>query len=134
MGVVPPPHSSPRAPEDRPWKWHGSAETRKGNAIIERGGWKAFARAHAWYEAAMDEEGNDPPREKEAYKLPHHELIDGELKVVWHGVRAAMQVLAGARGGVDIPEADRGDVYRHLTRHYRQFGRKPPPVEKVVTS
>jgi len=26
MGRVPEPHASPKAPEDRPWDWHGTAE------------------------------------------------------------------------------------------------------------
>jgi hypothetical protein len=131
MGQVPEPHPSPKAPEDRAWNWHGTAEADKGDAILERGGWEAFARAHAWYDPAEDEEGNDPPHEKQAYKLPHHELVDGDLRVVWGGVRSAMQVLAGARGGVDIPDADRRDVYRHLERHYREFDEEPPAFSEL---
>jgi hypothetical protein len=129
MGRVPEPHRSPKAPEDRPWSWHGTAEADKGDAILERGGWEAFARTHAWYDPSADPEDNDPPREKQAYKLPHHELTDGEVRVVWHGVRSAMQVLMGARGGVDIPESDRKDVYRHLEEHYREFGKEPPDFD-----
>jgi hypothetical protein len=74
----------------------------------------------------MDEEGNDPPHEKQAYKLPHHEIVDGRLRVVWHGVAAAMQVMAGGRGGVDIPDGDRRGVYRHLAHHYEEFEKEPP--------
>jgi hypothetical protein len=129
MGRVPEPHSSPKAPEDRAWDWHGTAEAEKGDAILERGGWEAFARAHAWYDPSIDEAGNDPPHEKQAYKLPHHELIDGELRVVWNGVRSAMQVLSGARGGVDLPQSDRKDVYRHLEHHYREFDKEPPDFD-----
>lgn len=50
MGRVVDPHTSPKAPEDRQWNWHGKAETDKANAIIEHGGWEAFANAHAWYD------------------------------------------------------------------------------------
>jgi hypothetical protein len=131
MTKVPPPHRSPTAPVDRPWDWHGKDQTRKADEIIERGGWTEFAEAHAWYDASMDEEGNDPPREKQAYKLPHHEIVDGRLRVVWHGVRAAMQVLAGARGGVQIPESDRKKVYAHLAAHYKEFHEEPPPFEEL---
>jgi hypothetical protein len=124
MGRVPEPHTSPKAPEDREWNWHGKAEADKSDALIEHGGWQSMAQAHAWYDPKADE--NDPPHEKQAYKLPHHELIDGKLKVVWSGVRSAMQVLAGARGGVDIPESSRKGVYRHLAEHYREFDKEPP--------
>jgi hypothetical protein len=58
-------------------------------------------------------------------------LIDGRLKVVWAGVRSAMQVVAGARGGVDIPESDRKGVYLHLAEHYREFGKEPSPFEEI---
>lgn len=37
-----------------------------------------------------------------------------------------MQVLLGARGGVDIPEGDRKDVYLHLARHYEEFEKESP--------
>ncbi|HXF37542.1 MAG TPA: hypothetical protein VNO17_10230 [Actinomycetota bacterium] len=125
MGRVPEPHRSPKAPEDRGWNWHGTAEADQTDALLEHGGWEAMATAHAWYDPEADPE-HDPPREKGAYKLPHHELIDGELRVVWAGVRSAMQVLQGARGGVDLPEGDREAVYEHLAEHYRQFDREPP--------
>ena len=35
MGRVPEPHTSPKAPEDRPWDWHGTAEADKSDAILE---------------------------------------------------------------------------------------------------
>ena len=105
MGRVPEPHASPKAPEDRAWDWHGTEQADKSNAIIESGGWELLANAHAWFDPSQDEEGHDPPHEKGAYKLPHHEIEDERLRVVWNGVRSAMQVLLGARGGVDFPRA-----------------------------
>jgi hypothetical protein len=128
MGRVPQPHQSPTAPQDREWSWHGTDEARKGDEILEQGGWQAFAETHAWYEPTTGEQGHDRPKEKEAYKLPHHEIVDGRLRVVWNGVRSAMQVLAGARGGVDIPQEDRKAVYEHLARHYKEFGKEPPQI------
>lgn len=127
MGRIPQPHASPKAPENRAWEWHAPAGSEKTDAILESGGWELLAQAHAWYDPAMDEEGNDPPHERGAYKLPHHEIVDDRLRVVWNGVRSAMQVLMGARGGVDIPDDDRKDVYMHLARHYQEFDREPPP-------
>ena len=130
MGHAVPPHSSPKAPEDREWDWHGTAESDKANAITEHGGWEAFANAHAWFDPDEEPE-HDPPQERQAYKLPHHELLDGRLRVVWAGVRSAMQVMAGARGGVDIPEADRKGVYQHLAAHYEQFDKEPPDFSEI---
>lgn len=118
MGVAPKPHGGPTAPEDRAWKWSG---TQKLNHIIEHGGWDEVAEAHAWHD-----NGNRPPEKKTAYKLPHHELIDGRLQVVLAGVERSMNVVLGGRGGTKIPEADRRAAYEHLARHYEQFGREAP--------
>ena len=123
MGRVPEPHRSPKAPEDIEWDW-GANEATKTDALIDHGGWDVMVKAHTWYDAEADE--HDPPQEKGAYKLPHHDLIDGELKVVWNGVRSAMQVVNGGRGGVDVPDSDLKDVYRHLAEHYGEFDREPP--------
>jgi hypothetical protein len=125
MGTVPRSHRSPGAPRDRDWDW---SRTDKLDEILEHGGWGAVANAHAWYDPDADP-AHDPPREKGAYKLPHHELVDGRLKVVWRGVVAAMTVVNGARGGVDIPDRDRRKVYDHLAQHYRTFDEEPPELK-----
>jgi len=78
----------------------------------------------AWYDDAN-------PDLKGSYKLPHHQA-DG-LKAVWDGVAAAMGALLGARGGVNIPDADRKGVYNHLKKHYDEFGKTAPDFkEKAV--
>ena len=122
--TAPEPHSSPTADRDRDWTWDG---TDKLDRILEHGGWEAAANAHAWYDGSDDD--NDPPHKKTAYKLPHHELIDGKLQVVWGGVNAAMNVVQGGRGGVDIDTDERKAVYDHLVRHYEEFDEEPPPLD-----
>lgn len=122
MGQVPGAHRSPTAPKERDWDWSG---TNKLDEIQQHGGWQAVANAHAWHDSEADPD-HDPPQEKTAYKLPHHELIDGRLQVVWRGVVAAMTVVNGARGGVDIADSDRRKVYDHLAEHYREFDEEPP--------
>ena len=66
---------------------------------------------------------------KSSYKLAHHKA-DG-YKAVWRGVTAAMALLLGAKGGADIPEADRKEVYNHLKEHYTQFGKEAPDYKMV---
>lgn len=122
MGNVPEPHQSPKAEKGRSWNWDASSM----DDVLDHGSWSSAARAHAWYDP--DAEEHDPPQEKGAYKLPHHAVVDGELKVVWNGVNSAMAVLNGARGGVDIPSSDRQAVYRHLQAHYNQFDESPPSL------
>ena len=120
--TAPEPHRSPTADRDRDWTWDG---TDKLDRIIEHGGWDAVATAHAWYE---DDDEHDPPRKKTAYKLPHHELVDGKLQVVWAGVTAAMNVVEGGRGGANIPDDELEAVHAHLARHYEEFGEEAPPL------
>lgn len=117
------PHASPKAPRDRDWTWSG---TDKFDQILEHGGWGTVADAHAWYDDGADD--HDPPRLKTAYKLPHHELVDGRLRVVWAGVQSAMNVMAGGRGGVNLPDGEIDAVYEHLARHYEEFDEDPPPL------
>lgn len=108
----------PKADLNTPW----SFDAADGNAILDRGGWRLYKAVHTWVDTS---EGSTPER-KQAYKLPHHKIIDDGVKTVWNGVRAAMAALLGARGGVDIPESDRKGVYNHLSRHYLEFDKEPP--------
>lgn len=106
------------------WDWDWA---RDGNAILEKFGWEGLAKACAYVDKENYEVQEDGlPHNKQAYKLPHHKLINGKLTLVWGGVRAAMAALLGARGGVDIPVKDREKVYKHLAAHYKAFEKEPP--------
>ncbi len=61
-----------------------------------------------------------------AYKLPFADVIDGKLTAVPRGIFGAAAALRGARGGVDIPDADRPKVIRHVQRYYDKMGRTSP--------
>ena len=60
-------------------------------------------------------------------KLPHHD--PKTHSVVWNGVRAAMAVLGGARGGASIPSGEEGAIRTHLESHYKDFKK---PIEKPI--
>ena len=111
-----------KAPEDRTWDG-GAAEARirRWAGGPDKGSirWSDYRRAFAWYDRGDSENFG-------SYMLPHHDIINGQLSVVWRGVAAAMQALLGARGGVDIPDADRRGTYNHLARHYAQWEKTPP--------
>jgi hypothetical protein len=81
--------------------------------------WGKYRKAFAWYDSAN-------PETVGAYKLPHHDVVGGELKTVMRGVMAAMGALLGARGGTNIPDGDRRAVYNHLAKHLEEFDRTPP--------
>jgi len=65
-----------------------------------------------------------------AYKLPYADIIDGKLMAVPRGVFAAAAALAGARGGVDIPQDGRGDVVASVDKYYEKMGLDSPFSEK----
>jgi hypothetical protein len=122
--------ATPKADEDRSWdadravaslrKW----ASKDGSGEKDTIDWAKYRRGFAWYD-------ENEPENFGSYKLPHHEVIDGTLYVVWRGVAAAMAALMGARGGVDIPDEDRKSVYNHLVQHYEQFDKEPPSFERL---
>ncbi|MBX6382172.1 MAG: HK97 family phage prohead protease [Microbispora sp.] len=71
-------------------------------------------------------DGNADPEAKSSYKFPHHHGINGPANV--RACLAGIAILNGARGGADIPEADREGVYRHLAAHLRDADREPPEL------
>lgn len=125
---APQPHRSPTADEDLSWDWSNNG-ARYTDELIDHGGWDAMATAHAWHEPGED----GPPERKNAYKLPHHRLIEGRVRVVVEGVRSAMNIIAATRFQpedyqLDIPADDIPDVYRHLAVHLEEFDEEPPAI------
>jgi hypothetical protein len=95
----------PVAPRDRAWDGAAAAGRVAGRCEVDAEGaeaaaWSCYARAFLYRDDAAD------PATKGAYKLGYADIIDGELTIVPAGVIAVATVLQGARGGVDIPEAD----------------------------
>jgi len=101
-------------------KWASS----DGSGEKETIDWSKFREGFAWYDP-------DNADNFYAYKLPHHDIVNGKFSCVWRGVVAAMAALKGARGGVDIPNADKQAVYNHLARHYREFQKEPPAFSEI---
>ena len=62
------------------------------------------------------------------YKLPHHDIENGELVTHRRGVIAAMAALNGARAAMDLTENERSEIYTHLSRHYSQFNMEAPDL------
>ena len=86
--------------------------------------WDLYAKAFLWV---------DPENREQVggYKLGFADVVDGELVAVPRGLMTAAAVLAGARGGVDIPEADREGVVRVLSRYYEKMDREVPEGAKA---
>lgn len=60
-------------------------------------------------------------------------VVDGRVRVVLGGVRAAMNILAATRFQpddyrLDIPASDVSAVYEHLAVHREEFDQEPPAI------
>jgi HK97 family phage prohead protease len=67
-----------------------------------------------------------------AYKLPFVDVVNGQLKAVPRGIFAAAAAMRGARGGVDIPAADKGRVTAHINKYYNKMGLTSPLKSKSI--
>ena len=106
---------------DRIRKWSSSDSS----GDKEKINWSKYATAFTWFDSTDKENFG-------SYKLPHHDIIDGSFKVVWRGIAAAMAVLHGSRGGVNVPDSVKRGIHNHLARHYKQFDKKTPEFEKSL--
>lgn len=68
-----------------------------------------------------------------SYKLPHHTVSNGHLVTNLSGCRAAIGALAGARGGVSLPDSERRGAYNHLARHIEEdFDADVPSYDELA--
>ena len=82
--------------------------------------------------AYVDADGD--PDAKSSYKFPHHQwdgsVGDANIRACVSGIAA----LNGARGGTNIPDADRKGIYTHLSKHLNSAGMSPPPLKSADES
>jgi hypothetical protein len=75
-----------------------------------------------------------------AYKLPIADVIDGQMYVIPRAIFAATAALRGARGGVEIPEADKQSIISNIERYYEKMELESPfkktienEIEELIT-
>lgn len=81
-----------------------------------------YKDAFFWYDSKNDKDFG-------AYKLPFVDVVKGKMSAIRRGINAANAAMAGARGGVKIPSADRGAVQAHIDK-YRAKIEKADKKEK----
>jgi len=103
-------------------RWDGPANE---NRLKNDGGGDYYRGAFAWQDSDAKNKGD--------FKFIHHEVSEaGSIGAA--SVRACVAgiaVLNGARGGTNIPEADRDGVYRHLAAHIKDSGGTPPELKAM---
>jgi len=114
----------PKAPEGQAWDGAAAEAALKSWSGIDAEeptaeAWAKFRKGFTWYNSAE-------PALQGSYKLAHHTISGGNFVTVWQGVAAAMAALMGARGGLNVPDADRRGIYNHLADHYADFEKEPP--------
>jgi len=113
----------PLAPRDHPWD--GTAAMNRVRELTNSTDAPSarYKDAFFWYDqSAADQFGS--------YKLGFADVIDGRLTAVPRGIFAAAAAMRGARGGVDIPQADRAGVVNHINRYYAKMD-MTSPLEKA---
>ena len=83
--------------------------------------WAKYGQAFAWVGEDRESFGG--------YKLQFADIVDGELTAVWRGVVAVVAALNGARGGVDIPQADKARVHALMASYYARTDQVIPPLK-----
>jgi hypothetical protein len=106
---------------DRDHEWDGDAAEKRVRAWAgaEDEPNEKYRDAHVWYD-------NEKKDNFTAYKLLIADVVDGDLVAVPRGVMAAVNVMAGGRGGVKLPEKDVDRVKSHLAKYYRKMGDTVP--------
>jgi ClpP class serine protease len=113
--------------------WDGAAATGRvrkwassnGSGDADTMDWAKYRKAFTWYDAENGESFG-------AYKLPHHDVVNGGLVTVRAGVIAAGNAVAGSRGGVNIPASDLPAVKSHLAAHYKEFDMTAPWESEAI--
>lgn len=83
---------------------------------------RTYRNAFMWFDEAKADNFT-------AYKMPYVDVIDGKLTVVPRKIFTGAGEIHGARGGLDVPEADRAGIIRHLNKYYDKMG-LPSPLRK----
>lgn len=78
------------------------------------GDWRRYRRAFLWHDP-------ERPEQKNSYKLPIADVVNGELKIVQHAVRSVAAALVNAPASMDIPDVDMGDVTQIVRRIQERF-------------
>lgn len=73
---------------------------------------------------------------KSTYKFIHHFVGDDGTPgaASTRACSSGIAILNGARGGTNIPDADRKGLYNHLAGHLRDGGKEPPELRSIDSS
>lgn len=105
------PPATPGATDDNIENRVRAWASRDGSGDADQMDWKKYRTAHLWFDGENQEAFG-------GYKLKIVDVVDGKPKAVPRGIFRAAGIIQGARGGIDISEADKDKVRNHLNRYY----------------
>ena len=90
--------------------------------------WGLYRQAHLWFDPKNAES-------KAGYKLPFARIWNGKLTAVKSQLIAAIAAINGARGGVDLSDADRRAAHALASRYLKKFdpGMAVPALKETKT-
>ncbi len=109
----------PLAQRDRPWDSSAALSRVRIFTDSTESPSSSYRQAFLWFDSS-------DPENFGSYKLPIADVIDERLTAVPRGVFAANAALSGARGGLDIPDADRPRVQGNVDRYLRKIEDEQP--------
>lgn len=111
----------PKSFADRAYRWDSSAadkRVRTWAGATEAPNAK-YRSAFLWYDGENEDKFT-------AYKLQIADVVSGAIKIIPRAVFAVRGVLSGARGGVDIPEADKTKIKGIVNALYKEMELEEP--------
>lgn len=106
--------------EDREAVWDGDAAASRVLAwATDEGG---TVDADRLSRAFLYRDPDADPATLSAYKLGYADVINDQLRIIARGVFAVAAALQGARGGVDVPEDERGPLRERVEDLYIRLG------------
>ena len=109
----------PLADRNRPWDAEQAVARVRQHTGSDDEPSGSYKNAFLWF----DEENKD---NYGAYKLPISDIVDGRMVAVPRGIFAAAGAMRGARGGVNIPEAERAGVIANINKYYAKMDLESP--------
>ncbi|MGA9851850.1 MAG: HK97 family phage prohead protease [Gammaproteobacteria bacterium] len=117
-------HDLPLAPKDTVWDAAAADKRVRNWAKADKAPNPKYAQAFFWFDgSAPDPDKDGVPDRFGDYKLPFADVIGGSLTAVPKGIYGAAAAIQGARGGVQIPVADRDAVKADIKRYYAKMAK-----------
>ena len=117
--AVTPYKNYPLAATDRAWDADAADKRVRKFVDAEDKPNAAYRETFMWWDS-------DEPDNFTSGKLGYVDVVDGKLMAIPRAIYAIAGALQGARGGVDIPEADQNKIKQNVDKYYQKMDMDSP--------